>query len=338
MLASERTFRAVTAAYLASPKGLKMGEATLAEWKANLVRYAEPVIGDMPVDTIHEDHFAKMLGPNWSKLAVMGKVRARCEAILSYAGTLRYRAGENPARLSAILDILGPQDIPKKPHPALPIALLTEFMADLRGVDAPAARALRFLILTGVRAGAILGNDKKKKIGPGITWNEIDLTKKVWRIPGRRVKGEEGKRYDFEVPLSPEAIACLGPPGEGLVFGRLSEKPMITLCQRLAVAVAAKLGYDWQADPMTGVDPKTTSVHGFRAVMTSWARDAGFPHEVYDAALAHVPGGKSGTAVSSYTYLSQFLDARRPMMLAWGSRCAGAEYVLTSNVVALKRA
>jgi integrase len=92
-------------------------------------------------------------------------------------------------------------------HPALPYVYVGEFMADVFKRDGTAARALRFTVLTAVRAGEVFG----------MAWSEVDLTAKLWTIPGARMNG--GRRH--RVPLSEQALAVLGEaigdafPGEG---------------------------------------------------------------------------------------------------------------------------
>ena len=68
-------------------------------------------------------------------------------------------------------------------------------MARLRERDSVSARALELLILTAARSGEIRG----------ATWQEVDLDKALWTIPGERMKA--GKEH--VVPLSKAAMALL---------------------------------------------------------------------------------------------------------------------------------
>ena len=68
-------------------------------------------------------------------------------------------------------------------------------MAELRGREAVAARALEFAILTAARSGEVIG----------ATWAEIDIAGAVWTIPADRMKA--GKEHT--IPLSPRALAVL---------------------------------------------------------------------------------------------------------------------------------
>ncbi len=65
-------------------------------------------------------------------------------------------------------------------------------------------RALKFMLVTGQRSGEVTG----------LTWDEIDLDKAIWTLPGARTKTNR----ETLIPLAPLAIELLGPPGEGCVF------------------------------------------------------------------------------------------------------------------------
>ena len=78
---------------------------------------------------------------------------------------------------------------------ALPYADVPAFMARLRVDSGVVARALEFLVLTAGRTSEVL--DAK--------WDEFDLDKRLWTIPGHRMKA--GKPHG--VPLSARTIAIL---------------------------------------------------------------------------------------------------------------------------------
>src|SRR6185437_16407219 len=69
------------------------------------------------------------------------------------------------------------------------------FMPKLTAEEGIAALALRFAILTAARTGETIG----------ARWPEIDLTEKVWTVPGERMKAGREHR----VPLSADAVAIL---------------------------------------------------------------------------------------------------------------------------------
>ena len=81
----------------------------------------------------------------------------------------------------------------KSTHAALPYAELPAFMQRLRATDGMPARAVEFMILTGVRLSE----------ARNAAWDEIDDN--VWTIPAERMKGNKEHR----VPLPPPVCDLL---------------------------------------------------------------------------------------------------------------------------------
>ena len=71
------------------------------------------------------------------------------------------------------------------------------------------------------------------------------------------------------------------------------------------------------------------TVHGFRSAFRDWAGErTAFPHDVCEAALAHIRGDKSVRAYAR----GDLFERRRALMAAWASYCTspatgGAEVV-----------
>src|SRR5262249_51792011 len=133
----------------------------------------------------------------------------RIEAILDWAKARGLREGENPARWRGHLENLLParRKVRRVEHlAAVPYDEGPGCMAPLRGEDTVMTRALEFVVLTAARSGELLG----------ATWDEIDLAKRVWTVPGERMKG--GRKH--RVPLSNRAIELLKqlPRGAKFVF------------------------------------------------------------------------------------------------------------------------
>ncbi|WP_420395794.1 tyrosine-type recombinase/integrase [Nioella sp.] len=280
-----------------------------AQWTSTLEAYVFPSLGRMQVARIETADVMGVLKPIWTaKPETANRVRQRIEAVLDYASALGIRTGENPARWRGHLDHLLPKPTKVKAvkhHPALPHAEIAEFMADLSGRTGVAARALAFTILTAARSGETRG----------ATWAEIDLDAKLWTIPAGRMKA--GKEH--RVPLTPEALACLGPKRDhaALIFGSEAKlgKPISDMSM---TAVLRRMGRD------------TITVHGFRSTFRDWAGETtGFPREVIEAALAH---GIKDKAEAAYAR-SDLSDKRRRLMEAWANRATAA--TSGRNVVAI---
>ena len=223
-------------------------------------KYAEPM-RSKPVDEIATQDVLDVLQPLWQRTPeTTERLRGRIENVLDAAKARGHRSGENPARWRGHLDQLLPkrQRLSRGHHKALAHDALPAFMADLRGRDAVAARALEFLILTAARSGEVLGAHA----------DEIDLEKKVWTIPAERMKAGREHR----VPLSPHAIEieivqdmqALGRPP----FLFPGPKPKAPLSSMAMTMLLRRMKSD-------------VTVHGFRSTFRDWASETtGFPHEV----------------------------------------------------------
>lgn len=164
---------------------------TAAHWKRFAENYAKKILS-IPVDKVTTDDIARVLRPMWhEKPETASKVRERIKLVLDHAKARGLRQGDNPAQWKGHLDqILPPprqaQHLAAMPYPGVP-----KFVEALRSIDGIGAKALEFTILTAVRSGE----------ARGATWTEFDLDKRLWTIPGSRMK--EGKEH--RVPLSDRA-------------------------------------------------------------------------------------------------------------------------------------
>src|SRR5262249_35679508 len=136
-----------------------------------------------------------------------------------------------------------------------------------------AARALRFAILTAVRAGE----------ATGATWSEVDLDDGVWTIPATRMK----MAREHRVPLSREALNILEDlakvrTGKLIFPGQRDGRPL-SLTSLSKALVAAGGG--------------EATTHGFRSTFKDWASErSSFPSEVSEMALAHAISDKTEAA------------------------------------------
>lgn len=274
------------------------------QWRSSLNTYAAPHIGKIPVREIELPHIKQVLDPIWQvKTETANRVRARIENILGWCAIHGYRSNENPARWQGYLDEVypSPEKIKKRGHyAALPVDEMPAFMKNLQKRTGTAARALEFLILTASRTNEVIGD---KRIGKaGITWQEIDLARKIWTVPADRMKSEKIHR----VPLTDSVIELLKGIGEGapedLIFpGPKGDVPsnnfLTALLKRMEVKVTA---------------------HGFRSTFKDWAREhTGYADEVSELALAHVNSDATRAAYAR----SELIDKRRLMMVDWEQFC-----------------
>src|SRR5262249_41386035 len=153
--------------YIKAYRASWRNEKHAAQWAATLARYADSIIGDLPVQLIDTGLVMKVLEQKlrssrssdsfWtSKPETASRVRGRIERIVEWAKVRGHRDGENPARWRGHLDKLLParsriRNV--KHHAAMPYVELPEFLRELRQEEGVAARALEFTILTVARTG-----------------------------------------------------------------------------------------------------------------------------------------------------------------------------------------
>jgi integrase len=247
------------------------------------------------------------LKPIWNeKPETAGRVRGRIEAVLNWAKALGLREGQNPAQWRGHLDQLLPPRSKVRPirhHAALPYAEVPALTAELRSHTSISARALEFAILTAARSGEVLG----------ARWDEIDLKRRIWVVPGERMKG--GKEH--RVPLAPRAVEILNEVAEI----QINEFVFFGTKQGRSLSYMALLML------LRDLRPGIT-VHGFRSAFKDWASEAtSFPDYLSEAALAHASADKVRAAYAR----SDLFEKRRKLMEAWAQHCqrkaASAEVV-----------
>jgi integrase len=254
---------------------------------------------DLPVTRIGVPEIMAALEPHWqARTATASRVRGRIENVLSYAAAKQWRSGDNPARWRGLLDQMLPSAKRLKPvihHAAIDWRTLPDFYAELMARGDLPVLALRFLALTAVRRGEVLG----------ATWSEIDRAAGVWTIPRERTKSGRAHR----VPLSPAALrlldelAAVRQSGALLLPGRIARRP---------VSGTAVL------ELMRQMRPGMT-VHGLRSGFRDWCSNSGVAEAEAEFALAHIEGSETKRAYAR----DDLLEPRRVVMARWGRFLCG---------------
>jgi integrase len=271
--ASGRTFADAARRYLDAHKASWGNAKHAAQWESTLTTYALPRLGERPVDQMTTADVLGVLQPIWQdKPETASRLRGRIEAVLSYAKSLGWRAGENIAGWKDNLADLLPAKsriVNVQHHAALPFVQMLGFMRQLRQRDGVAARALTFAILTATRTGETLG----------ATWREIDLTTSTWTIPPARMKAGQEHR----VPLTAGALAILtelqqGAPDAFVFAGAKPGKPLSDMALTMTLRRMGR---------------SDITVHGFRSTFRDWASEAtNHDRQVAEMALAHAIGNE----------------------------------------------
>lgn len=317
---TDRTFGALADQLLEALRPEWKNAKHIYQWEQSLKVDAAPLRA-LDVDAVTTEDVLAVLKPIWAvKPETASRTRGRIERVLDAAKAKGLRTGENPARWKGHLALL----LPKRPklykghHPAMPFDMMADFMRDLRARPAPAARALELLILTAARTGEIIGAER----------SEFDLAKKVWTVPGARMKG----KVEHRVPLTESAVKIVqAAMTEGDELAKLNPqvptrwlftrpdgiKPMSNMAM---IMLLRRMGHE------------AFSVHGFRSTFRDWAGECtNFPREVVEAALAHLIGNEVERAYRR----GDALEKRRKLMDAWSGYC---DRVQSNNVVPLQNA
>jgi integrase len=279
------------------------------QWENTLASYATPDLGKMLVQDITTQDVLRVLQPIWTdRTETASRLRGRIETVLSWATVAGHRTGDNPARWAGNLKELLPA--PSKVategnHPALALDDAPRWFAALQTRDGFGARALELLALTATRSQEVRG----------AMWDEIDLEKALWVIPGARMK--MGKEH--RVPLSARALALLKAlprlEGNPLVFpaargGMLSDMTLSATMKRMHESAVTDGGPGF----LDRVSKRPTVPHGLRSTFRDWvAERTNFPGEMAEVALAH----KISNAVEASYRRGDMIEKRRRMMNEW---------------------
>lgn len=287
-----------------------------AQWVNTLSTYVYPQFGKLLVRDVELAHVLSVLEPIWTtKTETASRLRGRIESVLDLATARGYRSGLNPARWTGHLEMMlaSPKKLTKEKHyPAVPVAQVGTFAAQVRRVPGVGSKALQFALLTAARSGEVRG-----AVG-----SEFDFEAQVWTIPAERMKATAEHR----VPLSRAALKLIQAQprieGTDLIFpspkgGQISDMTMSQVMRRLKFKDAKG---------------EVCVPHGLRSTFRDWcAEHTNYPRDMAEMALAH----KIPDAVEAAYRRGDMLEKRRRMMNDWAAFCA-IEAPRTATVVPLQ--
>ncbi|MCL2876745.1 MAG: tyrosine-type recombinase/integrase [Betaproteobacteria bacterium] len=269
----------------------------LKQWESSLATYASPHFGKMPVREISTALVLQALKPIWAiKTETASRLRERIERVLSWASVCGYREGNNPARWDGHLEELLPKPARIKiirHHPSIPYQEIGEFFRQLNTEEGIAARALEFTIFTVCRTSEALY----------ARWQEIDLARRVWVIPGERTKNGRMHRIPLVDAVLKNLNALKGLHPEWVFPNLKRGKPF---CESVMSVLLRKM------------NRHDITVHGFRSAFRVWAAEmTNFPREVAEMALAH----KQASTVEQAYQRSDLFGRRQALMQNWSDWC-----------------
>ena len=324
-----KTFRECAISYMEAHASNYTSDKHRKQWPATLEAYAYPVIGNMLVSDIFMRDVKNVLeqetttsdgqtGKLWFvKTETAKRLLGRIKTVLDFATVNEYRTGNNPAQWTGYLDTQLPS--PKKlqkveHHPAVPYAMMGDFMSKLRQNQSISAKALEFLILTAVRSGSVRRAE----------WSEYDLDKKLWVIPAEHTKA----RQEHRVPLQPQAIKLLKSlpvmAGTTIVFASPTGKALSDMALSQLMRGMRERG-ELRVDAVP---------HGFRSTFRDWAAEqTAYPDEIRKVASGHAVGD----AVKEAYQRTDLLDKRRYLMLEWSKFLDQLNHQKSSKVTPIRK-
>jgi integrase len=288
------TFKSIAVDYIAAHRSGWKNAKHAQQWENTLTTYAYPVLEHLNAKDVTTEHVLQVLTPIWQvKPETASRVRNRMEMVLDAAKVRGLREGENPARWRGHLDKLLPPRSKVKSvvhHPALPWAEMPAFMKEIAKHDDLSYKAMQLTILTACRTSEVLG----------ATWDELDLEKKVWKIPPHRMKAAKEHR----VPLSNAAVDLINGlirlKGNAHLFpGAREGKPLSNMSMLMS---------------LRRMNRTDLTMHGFRSTFRDWAAESTqYPREVCELALAHSRQDK----VEAAYFRGDLFEKRQAMMNEW---------------------
>lgn len=287
------TFRSIAEEYVSKRtlEGRSQATLTKLEW---LLSLAYPKLGSRPIRDIAAPDVLEVL----QRVEARGRYETARRLRSTIGSIFRYAMATARAEADPTIALKGALIVPRvTSHAAItePDAL----GGLLRAIGAydgqPSTRlALKLLALLFTRPGELRLAE----------WPEFDLQKRVWTIPGSRMK----MRRPHRVPLSSQAICLLEElskiaDGEDLLFPSVRTSTRAISDNTLNAALR-RLGY--AGDEMTA--------HGFRATASSLLNESGKWHpDAIERQLAHVENDDVRRAYAR----AEFWDERVRMMQWW---------------------
>ncbi|MBM9528857.1 integrase arm-type DNA-binding domain-containing protein [Desulfoprunum benzoelyticum] len=257
-----------------------------------LQRNIFPTIGALPVEQITPPMVLHIL----RNVEARGALEIAAKSLQRMNSVFRYAIQTGRATYNPAADMRGVLRAKKvQHHPMIELDELPAFLRTLTGGDIHITTklAIQFTILTAARSGEVRG----------ATWNEIDLSRKIWTVPAERMK----MRSLHIVPLSEQAMAILNRAkvlygDKGLVFPGI-HYPERPLSENTMLFALYRIGYHSKA-----------TMHGFRALFSTIANESGFHPDAIERQLAH----REKNAVRAAYHRAEYLPERTKIMEWWG--------------------
>ena len=279
-------------------KWLKLKLPTLSNGKhqiqvsETLERFAYPMIGSMPVNTIKRADLVRVVRAVEEKgiIETAHRVAGRLKAVLDHAqdeGLLEQHPGAGLSRV-----ITGRPRV--KPMASIPVAEAPALLRIIGTYNEPVTKlGLLMLAHTFVRVGELRG----------MRWDEIKSDDAVWVVPEGRMK----LKMPHVVPLSAAVIALLEDlrklSGRSELVFESQIRPGHSISENTFLFALYRLGYRGRM-----------TAHGFRALASTVLNEqSGFDKDVIERQLSHQETDEVRAAYNR----AEYLPKRREMMDWW---------------------
>lgn len=260
-----------------------------------LERRVFPFVGQTPLIEINNADVLTVLRlmENDGVRETTRKVRTYIQQIFTFA-IAEGIAENNPA--TGVIHAL--KALPPANHQrSLPFDMMPGFIEAIKNDTAhPIVKlGLQLLMLTMTRTGEVRF----------ARWDEIDFEKRLWSIPGHRMK----MRNDHLIPLSNQAILILRElhqhTGHGAYVVRSPHTIDKPLSENAFLVLIKRINYK-----------NHTTTHGLRATASTVLNEAGFRADVIEKQLAHEERNQIRKAYNRADYLEE----RREMLQWWADK------------------
>lgn len=292
---ARRRFSHVAKDYIEDNKDAWKNYKHTKQWHSTLRHYAYPILDEVPFHTLKSEHIYRVLKPIWyKKTETASRIQQRISRIMGYGISRGYYVGSNVADWKTNIKFLLKKPFREpKHHPSLHYSKLPDFYAELLKINTITSRALMYLILTVARTSEVTL----------MSFDEIDLEKRVWTVPGVRMKAHKEHR----VPLSDEATKILNVTNNMhnyfyIFHGYKVDSPL----SNNAMGKFVRDNYRHMK----------FTVHGFRSTFRDWAAETGnYDQNMVEFALAHQLPTRSQAAY----FRSDLFDKRKILMDDWAA-------------------
>lgn len=250
-----------------------------------------PTLGKLPIHKLNAPDTIKLLEPLAERRA-LETVRKLCRWINEVVVFATNTGLVDANRLSGIGKAFQAPKVINRP--TIKPEELPKFLKDLEqaGNDITVKCQILWLLNTLVRPGE----------GAGTRWEEIDLENKLWEIPAERMK----KRRPHIVPLTDQMLSLLEimkPISQHREFVFPSRNhPREPINKESANMAIKRMGYKGKL-----------VAHGLRSLASTTLNEQEFPHDVIEAALAHV----DPNAIRGIYNRAEYIEQRRVMLQWW---------------------